>query len=353
MINSMRLKNFKCFDDITLSINQLNVLTGLNGMGKSSIIQALLLLKQSDEQDNLNKKIILNGKYVSLGKCIDILYENATSEEINFSVTEGEHATEIVTNYEADSDLIEVKTLKGEKLPWMNRDFEYINAERVVPKSVYEQSSLYVDVYNQLGIYGQYTAHYLEKHQDDIIKNNKNGTNESFKDVLQQWLNEISPNIKINIHNIENSNLSQLNYYYMDSGKSNQYRPINVGFGITYVLPIITALIKAKPNTTLIIENPEAHLHPKGQRKMGELIAETAKRGVQIFLETHSDHILNGIRIAVKNKVLNNDKIKLFYFCLKNNKHSVESPQILEDGRLNYWPDGFFDEWENALNEIL
>lgn len=353
MINLIQLNNFKCFDNITLPVNQLNVLTGLNGMGKSSVIQALLLLRQSEEQDNISKEIILNGKYVSLGKCKDILYENALTEEIKIAICEGDKSIEIITNYDADSDLIEVKSFNGKKLPWMSSDFEYINAERVVPKSVYEQSSLYVDVFNQLGIYGQYTAHFLAKHQDDIIKNNKNGTNESFKDVLQQWLNEISPNIKINIHNIENSNLSQLNYYYMDSEKSNQYRPINVGFGITYVLPIITALIKAKSNTTLILENPEAHLHPKGQRKMGELIAETAERGVQIFLETHSDHILNGIRIAAKNKVLNNDKIKLFYFSLKNNKHSVESPKILEDGRLDYWPDGFFDEWENALNEIL
>lgn len=353
MINLIQLNNFKCFDSLTLPVNQLNVLTGLNGMGKSSVIQALLLLRQSDEQDNISKEIILNGKYVSLGKCRDILYENALTEEIKISICEEDKSIEIITNYDADSDLIEVKSFNGKKLSWMSSGFEYINAERVVPKSVYEQSSLYVDVFNQLGIYGQYTAHFLVKHQDDIIKNNKNGTNKSFKDVLQQWLNEISPNIKINIHNIENSNLSQLNYYCMDSEKSNQYRPINVGFGITYVLPIITALIKANPNTTLILENPEAHLHPKGQRKMGELIAETAKRGVQIFLETHSDHILNGIRIAVKNKVLNNDKIKLFYFCLKNNKHSVESPQILEDGRLNYWPEGFFDEWENALNEIL
>lgn len=353
MINTINLKNFKCFNNIELSLSRLNVLTGLNGMGKSSVIQSILLVKQSNEHEELSKKIILNGKYVTLGKCKDILNEHADVEEIGIAFAEDNKKMSIVTNYEADSDLIEIKCLRGNLLPWMKAGFEYINAERVAPKSVYEQSSLYVDVYNQLGINGQYTTHYLAKHQDDMLDYIKIGQKVLFRDVIQQWLNEISPNIKINIHNVENSNLSQLNYYYVSDQKSNFYRPVNVGFGITYILPIITALIKAKPSTTLILENPEAHIHPKGQRKMGELIAETAQRGVQIFLETHSDHILNGIRIAVKNQIIKDDDVRLFYFGLKGNTRIVERPRILCNGRLDFWPDGFFDEWENALNEII
>lgn len=352
MINEIKLKNFKCFNTLQLPVGRLNVLTGLNGMGKSSIIQSLLLIKQSEEQGMLDKKIILNGKYVALGKCKDILYENAEVEEINISIFEDDNYISISTNYDAESDLIEVQSIKGENLPWFKNGFEYINAERVVPKSIYEQSSLYVDVYEQLGVYGQYTTHYLVKHQDDILID-YDGSKHILRDMVQYWLNEISPNIKLSVRNVENSNLSQLNYYYLESNKSNEYRPINVGFGITYALPIITALVKAKPNTTLIIENPEAHLHPKGQRRMGELIARTVQRGVQVFLETHSDHILNGIRISVKNKVLGSDDVKLFYCYLKNNLHLIDTPKILNNGRLNYWPEGFFDEWDNALNEII
>lgn len=74
----------------------------------------------------------------------------------------------------------------------------------------------------------------------------------------------------------------------------------NVGFGISYVLPIVLALVKAKKGELIILENPEAHLHPRGQRKMGELIARAAQGGVQVIVETHSDHILNGIRFVCK-----------------------------------------------------
>jgi len=352
MIDKMYLRNFKCFKELDISMGKLNVLTGLNGMGKSTVIQSLLLLKQSQEQNSLKNKIIINGKYTSLGKCKDILYENADAEEIVFRCTDNQLSQTIITNYEADADLMDIKTIEGTYLPWLNAEFEYINAERTVPQSVYEQSSLYVDAYKQIGTLGQYTIHYLSIHQDDMI-DLPDGKRLSFRDVLQFWLNDISPNIKLKINDIDNTNLSQLNYYYLDTEKSNYYRPINVGFGITYVLPIIVALLKATPNSTLIIENPEAHLHPRGQRRMGELIAEVANRGVQIFLETHSDHILNGIRIAVKNKTIKHNDVNVLFFTLKGEEHVFYSPKVLENGRIDHWPDGFFDEWDKALDEII
>ena len=90
---------------------------------------------------------------------------------------------------------------------------------------------------------------------------------------------------------------------------------------------------------------------------MGELIALCASNGIQIFVETHSAHILNGIRIAVKRNVLKGESVKLFYFSRKKSKermvHVVECPEIYDNGKLSYWPDGFFDEWEKALDEIL
>lgn len=353
MINEIHLKNFKCFKEINLSTAKLNVLTGLNGMGKSTIIQSLLLIKQSQEQNFLKNKIIINGKYTALGKCKDILYENADAEEIVFGYEENRLSQTIITNYNADADLMDIKSIEGaDNLPWLDAGFEYINAERTVPQSVYEQSSLYVDVYNQIGTLGQYTMHYLNTHQDDLL-DLPNGEKLPFREVLQLWLNEISPNIKVKIHNIDNTNLTQLNYYYIDAEKSNDYRPVNVGFGITYVLPIIVALLKATPNSTLIIENPEAHLHPRGQRRLGELIAETANRGVQIFLETHSDHILNGIRIAVKKKMIKSEDVNLLFFLLKDEMHTFYSPKIMSNGKIDHWPDGFFDEWDKALDEII
>lgn len=356
MINKIELCNFKCFAELSLPISSLNIFTGLNGMGKSTVIQSLLLLKQAEEQGFPIKQVFLNGNYVSLGTGKDVLFENATHESIRIQYSDGSAITELELEYEANSDVLKL-TSPIEALPdTFYSNFEYINAERLSPKTIYEKSSLSVNN-NQLGIYGQYTVHYLSEHEGDSVDVQSGDEYKTLKEGVQYWLNEISPNIRINLSQIENADLAQINYYYTglsDSTRTREYRPTNVGFGISYILPIVTALLKAKKGSILIIENPEAHLHPRGQRKIGELIALCASKGVQVFLETHSDHVLNGIRISVKKAVLPPSSVSVNFFTSNRTaSHCVEHPIILENGRLNYWPDGFFDEWERALDEIL
>ena len=134
-------------------------------------------------------------------------------------------------------------------------------------------------------------------------------------------------------------------------------KPKNVGFGLTYALPVVTAILKSKPNDLLIIENPESHLHPAGQAMVGKLCCLAASGGVQIIIESHSDHFLNGIRVGVKEKLLSHEKVRLFFLerPFDQNTHSsiVQNPSIDEQGRLDYWPEGFFDEWDKQLDNLL
>ena len=134
-------------------------------------------------------------------------------------------------------------------------------------------------------------------------------------------------------------------------------RSMNVGFGITYALPVIVSLLKLKQDDLLIIENPEAHLHPGAQGLIGHLIARAASIGAQIIIETHSDHILNGIRVAVKEKFIPAEKTSVFFFSRENvgpSYHTnVFKPVIGMDGSIDYWPDGFFDEWDKALTKLF
>lgn len=140
-------------------------------------------------------------------------------------------------------------------------------------------------------------------------------------------------------------------------GDSKPYRATNVGFGISYTLPIITAVLASEPGTLILLENPEAHLHPKGQSKMGELLALAASCGVQIIIETHSDHVLNGIRLAVHDGKIDPEDIQLHYFERKEQEgmmvSKVTSPKIDKNGRIDRWPDGFFDEWRNILAKLI
>lgn len=378
MLCELSMENFKCFQNLTLSLGGLNVFTGLNGMGKSTVIQSLLLLKQSKEQKLYFDRIFLNGRYVSLGKGEDVLYEGNQREEIRFRLKElmpnpsFRQVWDIQVQYRAEDSVLPCKqsvfvtSATGDSPIGSGRfesflhGFEYLNAERLAPRTVYETASTFDDNSSLLGINGQYTAHYLAVHSGDIMKHAIPDVEATtLREALQFWMNQISPNVRLNITEIPHTDLSQLAYYYMEPGlpKSNDYRPTNVGFGISYVLPIVTAALKAAPESILILENPEAHLHPRGQRKMGELLAWCANRGAQVFVETHSDHVLNGIRISVKKKQIPREAVRLFFFdkAVRGDavEHFVQTPEVLEDGRLSDWPEGFFDEWEKAQDEIL
>ncbi|WUQ95544.1 AAA family ATPase [Streptomyces sp. NBC_00310] len=86
----------------------------------------------------------------------------------------------------------------------------------------------------------------------------------------------------------------------------------------TYALPIVVACLTAQPGGLVLLENPEAHLHPHGQTKMAELAASAAAQGAQLVVETHSDHVLNGIRLAVKRGPLTSEQAVVHFFRSTN-----------------------------------
>jgi predicted ATPase len=105
----------------------------------------------------------------------------------------------------------------------------------------------------------------------------------------------------------------------------------------------------------VIIENPEAHLHPRGQVKMGELLCRASAAGIQILIETHGDHVLNGIRLAVQERKSAPANVALYHsrWELGGKSPSLTLLTIDESGRLSEWPEGFFDEMDRSLDQLL
>lgn len=368
MINHLRIRNFKCFENLNVELSNLNVFAGINSMGKSSVIQAILLLRQSYEMGTLAKGLHLNGELTQIGTGFDLMYRNSNKDEVSIELTVGNDTTLWQYKYNKDSDYQEIEHTninqdKIEKINIFNNTFSYISAERIGPQRYYKQS--YHEIYerNQVGFRGELFADYLAKRGlEDKVENKSvlfdGDTSEHLLYQTEKWLSVISPGIHINPKQYQEAGLVGIEYKVYGS----DYTPVNVGFGLSYVVPIIVSLLKAKQGDLVIIENPEAHLHPKGQRKMGELIAKASAGGVQIILETHSDHILNGIRLSVKNRAISRSNIRLNYFYQKAQSdlslgekviHQKCSPVILDDGSLSDWPDGFFDEWDKALDELF
>ncbi|MGB3533278.1 MAG: DUF3696 domain-containing protein [Microcoleaceae cyanobacterium] len=365
MIDSLKLKNFKPFADLQLSFKPLTLLSGLNSTGKSSVLQSLLLLRQSYQQQLLPKTgLALNGDLVNIGTAQDALFESAIEDNIEFEVT-WKHDLKGVWrfDYNRESDVISIdpslaipETVYHTSL--FSDTFHYLQADRIVPRPFFETSDFQVRQHQQLGSRGEYTVDFLHTYQDKNIPNSKlkhpSAISLSLTDQVEAWIGEVSPGTRIKVTQNLNMDLMSLQYSY---GLSNPYRATNTGFGVTYTLPILVAILASEPGTLILIENPEAHLHPKGQAKMGELLALAASCGIQIIIETHSDHVLNGIRLAVHDGKLSPNDVQLHYFQRIEKegiaRSEVVSPSMDRNGRIDQWPDGFFDEWDNVLDALL
>ena len=386
MIQSLEIKNFKSIKKKYFPLRKLNILMGLNGMGKSSFIQSLLLLRQSERLENGELKLQggSNG-YVNIGNTKDALYQYSKKGE-DLSIALQFQNTEPYTmdfGYEIEADVFKQKNTlasiadnyitdhKTEAL--FGNNFQYLNANRVEPKSIHNKSFTSVVHLNNLGNYGEYTAHYIETHGNDEIGfenlfhkdtivtdsiTNKEIINRTLINQINLWMGEISPGINIRTTSIS-SDFVLLEYVFKQPnfGNTNRFKPENVGFGISYALHVVTGLLISRPGELLIIENPESHIHPRGQAELGKLIALATQNDVQIIVETHSDHIINGIRVAIKENPTLKDETILFYFdkeVTESEQYSIiRNIEIDANGELSEYPKHMLDEWSNQLLKLF
>lgn len=343
-------------------------------MGKSSIIQALLLLRQSYVKGTLNKNgLALNGELVEIGTGKDALFQNAETDQIIFELLIREKQTQAnyqwKFEYSADSDILPYDTeMTPQNLDsislFSSTNFQYLNAERLV-RNQYERSDLQVVKNRSLGKNGEFMPHYLEYYGSEEIHSAliyPNTNTNTLEAQVSAWLNEISPGTKVKMQKLAGVNAMKLGYEFeTNDGASNEFTATNVGFGITYTLSVIVALLSARAGDILIIENPESHVHPQGQSAIGRLIAMVAGLGVQVFIESHSDHILNGICVALHRNYIRNQDVKFYFFQKKEREIAsyVYEAKVDQNGRIDdsvlqdAGLGGYFDQINKDLNEIL
>ncbi len=397
MLRNIKLTNFKCFEQLDLDCAPLNLLCGLNGMGKSTVIQAMLVLRQSLESGELkNGRLALSGERVDLGTGSDVLFEDAKRDVLEFEIVDHhgekdkwEQAYDCPRNSDILGSPPEVKPrgifddalekdpglaahippsylidkkhiadLSGwENDPPFGGQLVYIGAERVGPRKSYPLSDIRARR-GDLGTSGEYAWNYLYRNQDELLKVEDPRCLEEGRrrllDVVDQWMQDVCPGNHLQLETVTDADALIAGFTFDRPGDvaSNRYRATNVGFGLSYTLPVIVALL-SDPGTLCLIENPEAHLHPRGQTKLAELAARAARAGVQVFAETHSDHFMDGVRIAVRDGLIDTEDAAFHYFEREGNKSIVTSLKADSDGRLAHWPTGFFDQHEENLTKLI
>lgn len=375
MIDKVSIENFKVFKNRVdfSNLKCLNFLTGINGRGKSTMLQAFVALSQSIKENNKLDLLCLNGDMVKLGNAIDVKNEEVSREnnivlgfvcdglQYDFFFSAGSDNEQVLSlkeihiNHEQSS--IENEDL--DKIFKLFRNLIFISAERIGPKLHYD----FCNDTRHIGSRGEYVACAFYNHKDDVIDSkiidgildifpeiNIENIDSSFAGQVQFWLSQMFRPTYINAEYIASVNEYTLQFGAPD--RSGKYKPTNVGFGYSYVLPIIVAALLATPETILIIENPEAHLHPLAQSILSKFLTLISKTGVQIFIETHSEHIINAPRVMIVQEAFKSENMSILYFDeMYSSKHIPVN--ILPDGQINEWPQGFFDQSEIDNDIIL
>lgn len=378
MITKLRISNFKSHDETFLNMNHLSVLTGVNGCGKTSVIQALLLLRQTFLKGRLQDGLDLNNPLCSIGLAHDALYRLASTGviSIEFATDDGK---DFIFEFDVEGGLKDsyIKKCRFNEnaenlsllrsLPLFNDNFQYISALRWGGKSNFPKETYAVEHQGQISLnngQGELVAHYLHKFGCDSVPNYSD-LNKGMSSLLEQvifWERKITPNVILEVEQASKMDTFIIRYGFEGDNDVKPIRDLgaeNIGFGVSYALPVIVALLSAKPDSLIIIENPEAHLHPGGQAELAKLITMVASTGAQIIVETHSDHIISGIQLACKafsltGLGLSAESVKLNHFYAKY-KHSsmVQEIRLQENGRLEYQPKGFFDQSELDMRVLF
>jgi predicted ATPase len=403
MLKRIGFDNFKCLSGKSFNLDKVNVFTGYNGRGKSSVMQAILMLSQSVRKDDMNSiaHLHVNGDFVKLGDFDELLTDSDKYKfGLDLTISNGK-AHELHLGYDMTDDykvgqlyectidevsffdtassmpLAQASNKDGKKgdlkdlkqLPvylynqFWSQNVHFVAADRKGPVKFVERDEI-PDVF-RVGADGSRTINTLSAYKDKVSKVMNIADDDDKEYDLQtavtMWINEIMHGGCVSVvgnatramdeqGNPKKSTILKLDFGVKDDGHT--YPSYHVGFGYSYILSIVVTALIAKENDIVIIENPEAHLHPEAQTRLTFLLAKLGARGVQVFVETHSEHVISGFRLAALKKeyALNNEDVRIFFFDYDFNMIPLK---IEPNGKIPGWPDRFFDQYQQELAEIL
>ncbi len=403
-----------------IEIRPLTILAGANSGGKSSIMQPVLLLKQTLEASYDPGSLLLDGPNVRLTSADQLLSKEKTSGtakvfsiefeigerkiELRFHQVPGK-GLEIVSNTIFDgktetvismkADLVAIKQYlensvrlpkemkelyeKGELKVARDRSFLYVEMlignERLGFPALHPGqgpgqglAAMISMLIHVPGLRGNPARNYKTTAVGDAFP----GTFENYvASVINHWQSSKDDrlaNLGTHLEKLgltwkvkaEQRDETQVELkvgrlpHSSQGGAHDLVSIADVGFGVSQTLPVLVALLAAKPGQLVYIEQPEIHLHPRAQRALATIFSEAAKRGVIVIVETHSALFLRGIQTLVAKDELTPDLVKLHWFQRDTSgATTVTSADLDNTGAFGDWPEDFDDVELTSENEYL
>jgi hypothetical protein len=398
MLASLQLSGFRaCADATPLALGRLSVLAGANNTGKSSFIGALLALVQS-QQAASRHRLLLKGEWVDLGPFEELLSPDhqtfsvsvegwIDSDELSVvwdfdEVPDRRNRPEArVTKIDAaiggDTFACEVdasgRMIDSSDVPAQLVNPAYVltvgrleplrlfpyDAEQVLAVGPYRAPPSALSEFrvgrdgSLVGPYGQYAAEAFSQRRNDstnVLPPGAGVSSDTITRAMNAWWSHIlADEIVVKVEEV-----ARLGYSVRLDTSAIASRSLGqVGFGLSQLWPILVACLASRPGDLVLVETPEAHLHPGAQHRVAALFVELARRGRQVLVETHSEHIVAAACLAVKRSELAPEDLALSFFTQVSGHTRIERIAVDASGRRLRAPQGFFDQAAAELIELL
>jgi predicted ATPase len=239
---------------------------------------------------------------------------------------------------------------------------KYLGPLRDAPKPLYPLTPA-ADP-NDVGLRGEHTAAILELHKNKDIKYipslhfgspsiDRTQISISLETAVIDWLQYLGV-----ADNVKSTDKGKLGHELKVGLKTSdiQHDLTHVGVGVSQVLPILVMCLLADTDSTLVFEQPELHLHPRVQSRLGDFFLSMALCKKQCIVETHSEYLIDQVRYRIAassiEKPLNNEA-KMYFVEKTTNNSSFREVKVNEFGAILDWPDGFFDQSQHQIDLIL
>ena len=374
MVSKIHVSALKSIKNLEIECSGLNLLVGRNSSGKSTFLQALLLYAQRK----------LDGKYISVGEFREARNYNMPNEKIRIELYEKNKTKpdwiEFIEDKENDSyninscienyNLKSLKNLMGKDndleeqavCKFDDSNFHYLSCHRIGVNDIYKKNMINE---TDFGIDGEYALAYFLKNEGETVKEDLIANDPNFTSTLlgqvNYWMNYIV-DTSLLLTDLKKTNYLQVKYNNNPKNKLSDAlycRPINIGSGVSYLISIIISCLASNRKDVIIIENPEIHLHPKAQSRLCEFLYFISKTNRQIFVETHSDHIFNGLRVGIATKYMKQEDISVNFFALDEKNETQCNHIVFGDyGKVigtnnNMDINDLFDQFDIDLDRML
>lgn len=346
MLNKLEIFNLKSIDKASLKLAPLTILTGANSSGKSTVIQAIMLLIK---HSSINNQYSMEELVRYLDEFSSIRNKKQNAKEVFIEAIDNNkesHTVSITINgVKVNSSLSYLYENKREQ---DNHELLYLNANRIGAQDLVPISE------RKVGILGEFLFSTFEK-----MKRQKLPAElvhfEGSKTIayqLSQWLSFITCTPS---ELVTEKVSDQVKVAFKVEDLDSNISPFNLGAGMSYVSKVLIICLIAKKGDLILLENPEIQLHPKTQALLGVFLSFIASKGIQLIVETHCEHLINRIAYEIYEDRINTNDVVIHY------KSSVSESFLTlfidENGKFNDingnvigFPSGFFDA---TLNELM